>query len=192
MNMKKYVFRNSDDLTNGCGVLVGNFFITAAHLLEVRTFILQIAGETFKLKKEDAIVWENRQAEDGGDIAVFRLDKCCSPLELDDEMPQTGMLLESFSYDHRTEGCFDPKNIFAKEQKEWFEEVSCSAGINAVAGNFFQCHTSVVLKQGSCGSPVFRNGKVFGILHGGHPGEPTCVFLSSAAILEKLHRAGIR
>ena len=55
--MKKYVFPTLDDLNDGCGVIVGNLFVTAAHVVEHNSFYLPLDDKTIELKKE--AVWMN-------------------------------------------------------------------------------------------------------------------------------------
>jgi len=114
---------------------------------------------------------------------MFRLQGFNSPLEFDTSSPQINMLLDSISYEHIVEGCSNIKNILLDSPKDWYKLIECQATIDELAGNFYQCKTSVILKPGSSGSPVFRNGKVFGILHGGQMGTNHCMFQSSYSIL---------
>ena len=181
--MKEFVFPTVDDLNDGCGVLVGNLFITAAHVVQEHDFMLFIEGKTICLNKKEALIFKYDQSESGADVAIFRLDGYYSPLELDTQLPEKGMILDSISFEHVVEGKSNVKSIFLDDSKDWYKLIECQTTINELAGNFFQCNTSTILKPGSSGSPVFRNGKVFGILHGGHPGKPTCVFQSAQSIL---------
>ncbi len=187
--MKDFVFPTVDDLNDGCGVLVGNLFVTAAHVVQEHDFRLRVDGKDVCLKKDDAILFKYKQAEDGADIAVFRLEGFNSPLEFDTSTPQTDMLLDSISYEHIVEGSPNTDNIFLDESRDCYKLIECNATIEELAGNFYQCKTSVILKPGSSGSPVFHNGKVFGILHGGQLGTNHCVFQSSSSILTLLRQA---
>ena len=186
--MKKFVFPTIGDLNDGCGVLVGDIFVTAAHVVMEHDFLLSINGEKICLKKEDALYLKYKQAEDGADIAIFRLDGYKSNLEFDTTTPQIGMTLDSISYKHITESKTNEGNIFLKEAKDYYQLIECQATIVELAGNFYQCETAYLLKEGSSGSPVFRNGKVFGILHGGRPGTNLCVFQSSISIIARLNK----
>jgi hypothetical protein len=186
--MKEFVFPTVDDMNDGCGVLVGSLFVTAAHVVQEHDFHLFLDGESICLKKEDALLLKYKQAEDGADIAVFRLDGYKSPLEFDTSSPRKDILLDSISYEHIVEGSSDTENIFLNEPKDWYKLIECKATIDELAGNFYQCKTSVILKPGSSGSPVFRNGKVFGILHGGQVGTNHCVFQSSSSILSLIRQ----
>ena len=185
--MKEFVFPTVDDLNDGCGVLVGNLFVTAAHVVKENDFYLFKDGKNICLRKEDAFLFKYIQAEDGADVAVFRLDGCNSPIEFDTSSPQKDMLLESISYEHVVEKSSNLGNVLLNGTKDYYKLVKCQATIDELAGNFYQCKTSVILKPGSSGSPVFRNGKVFGILHGGQVGKNICVFQSSCSILSLIH-----
>lgn len=187
--MKDFVFPTVDDLSDGCGVLVGSLFVTAAHVVQAHDFRLRVDGKDVCLKKDDAILFKYKQAEDGADIAVFCLEGFNSPLEFDTSTPHTDMLLDSISYEHIVEGSPNTENIFLDESRDCYKLIECKATIEALAGNFFQCKTSAILKPGSSGSPVFHNGKVFGILHGGQLGTNHCVFQSSRSILTLLRQA---
>jgi len=189
--MKEFVFPTVDDLNDGCGVLIENWFVTAAHVVQEHDFILFIDGNTIRLNKSDALIFKYNQTENGADIAIFRLEGYKSPLRFDTNLPQKGMMLDSISYEHVVEGKSSIENIFRDETKDWYKLTECQANIIELAGNFFKCKTSTILKPGSSGSPVFRNGKVFGILHGGLPGKPICVFQSSASIIEQLKQKGL-
>ncbi len=186
--MKEFVFPTVDDLNDGCGVLVGNLFVTAAHVVQEHDFHLFIEGKNICLRKEDALLFKYKQAEDGADISVFRLDGYKSPLEFDTSLPQKDMLLDSISYEHVVESSTSLGNVFLNESKDWYKLIECQATIDELAGNFYQCKTSAILKPGSSGSPVFHNGKVFGILHGGQVGTNLCVFQSSSSILSLIQQ----
>ena len=186
--MKDFVFPTVDDLNDGCGVLVGNLFVTAAHVVQEHDFRLRVDGKDVCLKKDDAILFKYQQAEDGADIAVFRLEGFNSPLEFDTSTPQTDMLLDSVSYGHIVEGSPNTDNIFLNESRDCYKLIECKATIEALAGNFFQCKTSVILKPGSSGSPVFHKGNVFGILHARQLGTNHCVFQSSCSVLTLLQQ----
>lgn len=181
--MKDFVFFTHDDLNEGCGVLVGDLFITAAHVVLEHDFLLSINGEKICLKKEDALYLEYKESEDGADIAIFRLEGYKSNLELDTTTPQIGMTLDSISYKHIIENKTNETNIFLKEAKDYYQLIECKATIEVLEGNFYICKTTYPLKEGSSGSPVFRNGKVFGILLRGKPGTNICAFQSSSSII---------
>lgn len=190
MDLSKYVYHSVNDLNDGCCVLVGNLIITAGHVLSNNVLTIIIEGTTYNLSKENALIYkwdgDNMNAT-ASDIAIFNISSLSSPLELDATKPCADMTLKSISYEHGTEQTDEVDFLFGgKISNEYIRLHECDAIITEVDGNFFQCKTSIVLKPGSSGSPVFRNGKVFGILHGGLQGKPYCVFQSSASIIELL------
>ena len=102
--MKEFVFPTVDSLNDGCGVLVGNLFITAAHVVQDHDFMLFIERKTLCLNKKEAMIFNYNQSESGADVAIFRLDGYKSPLELDMELPEKGMILDSVCFEHVVEG----------------------------------------------------------------------------------------
>lgn len=189
--MKQFVFHNSlKSLKDGCGCLVGHLFITAAHVVEQGPFLLDANGETMTLGKADAVLYQYDRTPNGADVAVFRIPGMHSTLKLDTATPEVGTMLDTISYERiseRQEG----DTIFSQHSKEWFEIKEGQATITQVDGNFFLCDTSIILKKGSSGSPVFRDGKVFGILSAGQPGQPICQFQSAQSIARLLQQKGI-
>lgn len=115
MKLEEYIYPSIDDYSDGCGVLVGSLFVTAAHVIQEHDFHLFIDGKSKSLRKENALLFKFKQAEDGADIAVFRLEGFKSPLEFDTSSPQIDMLLESISYEHNVEGKSSTENIFLNE-----------------------------------------------------------------------------
>lgn len=187
MKISDHIYPTIGDNSDGCGVLIGNLFITAAHVVEDNPFYLRIGEQLLILKKEEALIYEYNPCENGGDIAIFKIDNYCSPIRLDNMYPQKGMTLNCVWTEHIVET--DSNDIFSI--KESYAIKKCDAVINEVEGNFFQCKTTDLLKPGSSGSPVVRGDRVVGFLHGGHPGQPICVFQSSISIIDKLVSAGI-
>ena len=188
MDLSKYVFHSINCLNDGCCVLVGDLIITAGHVVSNHPLTIAVEGTTYDLYKEDALFYKwdgDNMPANSFDIAIFRISDLSSPIEFDISSPCKGMILKSISYEHRVENAH-ALDIFSIASNEHFITNECDAVISAVEGNFFQCKTDIVLKPGSSGSPVFRNGKVFGILHGGQPGQPYCFFQSSASILDVL------
>lgn len=189
--MKQYVFHTSlRDNEIGCGCLVGHLFITAAHVIEQRPVQWDFNGTTITLAKEDAALYQYDRTPAGADVAVFSMPGMHSPLELDTATPEVGTPLDTISYERITEPQ-EGDTIFTRQPKERFEMREGRATITQVDGNFFLCDTSIILKQGESGSPVFRDGKVFGILHGGRDGQPICLFQSAQSIARLLRQKGI-
>lgn len=169
MDFKQYVIQIiSDNNTDGCGVLVGHSFITAGHVIEKSVNPrIKLSDDTIFLT--NPIVFHNDNYVEGYDIAVYNISEANSPLQLASSLPLSGDNLKSCSWRVIPEG------------NEYLE---CNAVVKELQeGNYFYCDTDVLLKDGSSGSPIFKEGKVIGILVKGEKGTPFCAFLSAKAIL---------
>ena len=172
MDFKQYVIHIiSDNYNFGCGVLVGNSFITAGHVIEESVNPrIKLSDDTIFLT--NPIVFHNDNYAEGYDIAVYNISEANSPLQLASSLPLSGDNLKSCSWRVIPEG------------NEYLE---CNAVVKELQeGNYFYCDTDVQLKPGSSGSPVFKEGKVIGILAKGQEGTSLCAFLSAKAILKIL------
>lgn len=171
--------------SDGCGVLVGDLFITAGHVIEHAVSAWVYINHTnHLLRKEDAVFYsfdDNEKLDtECSDIAVFRLKGVePSALTLADEFPYVGEDLISVSFrcpSKRAKVMFG----YACNDDE-FELVVCDAGVTELSCNFFACDMSVTIKPGSSGSPVIdKAGRVVGVLHGGKDNQ--CVFQSVKSI----------
>ena len=176
--MKKYVLSIiSDNYNEGCGVMVGDMFITAGHVIS-KSEKPSIKWNGKNIPLINPIVFHNDENEsESYDIAVYSN----SPLVLSDSVPEKGDVLKSCSWRMLGE-----------------EYVECNAEVNGLKdGNYYAANTDEQLKPGSSGSPVFLNGEVAGILCAGNYKNGNipcnselplnlCVFLSSKVILELL------
>ena len=172
MDFKQYVIHIiSDNYNFGCGVLVGHIFITAGHVIEESVNPrIKLSDNTIFLT--NPIVFHNDNYAEGYDIAVYNISEANSPLQLASSLPLSGDNLNSCSWRVIPEGD---------------EYLECNAVVKELQeGNYFYCDTDVLLKPGSSGSPIFKEGKVIGILTKGQEGTPLCAFLSAKAILKIL------
>lgn len=179
--MKQYVLSIiSDNYNEGCGVMVGDMFITAGHVIsECENPRIRWNGKRIALI--NPIVFHNDENDsDGYDIAVYSVPNANSPLVLSDVVPEKGDVLKSCSWRMLGE-----------------EYVECNVVNGLKDGNYYASETDEQLKSGSSGSPVFLNGEVVGILCAGNCNDDNtpcntewplslCVFLSSKVILELL------
>ena len=180
--MKQYVLSIvSDNYNEGCGVMVGNMFITAGHVIsKCENPSIKWNGKNIPLI--NPIVLRNDENDSVGyDIAVYSIPIANSPLALSDIVPEKGEVLKSCSW-----------RLLGEEY------VECNAVVNGLKdGNYYAVNTDEQLKPGSSGSPVFLNGEVVGILCAGNCNDDNtscntewplslCVFLSSKVILELL------
>ena len=180
--MKQYVLSIiSDNYNEGCGVMVGDMFITAGHVIS-KCENPRIRWNGKRIALINPIVFHNDENDsDGYDIAVYSVPNANSPLVLSDVVPEKGDVLKSCSLRMLGE-----------------EYVECNTVVNGLKdGNYYASETDEQLKSGSSGSPVFLNGEVVGILCAGNCNDDNtpcntewplslCVFLSSKVILELL------
>lgn len=177
--MKQYVLSIiSDNYNEGCGVMVGDMFITAGHVI-CKCVKPRIRWNGKIIPLMNPIVLHNDS--DGYDIAIYSIPNANSTLVLSDTVLEKGEVLKSCSW-----------RLLGEEY------VECNAVVNGlVDGNYYAAETDDLLKSGSSGSPVFLNGKVVGILCAGNCNDDNtpcntewplnlCVFLSSKVILELL------
>ena len=182
INIKQYVLPIiSENYYEGCGVMVGDMFITAGHVI-CKCVNPRIRWNGKKVPLINPIVlYDDENDAEGYDIAVYSIPNVNSPLALSGIVPKEGDVLKSCSW--RTLG---------------EEYVECNAVVNGLKeGNYYAADTDEQLKSGSSGSPVFLYGEVVGILCAGNCEEDNtscnaelplnlCVFLSSKVILELL------
>lgn len=199
---KKYVFATQDDMNEGCGVLVGDLFVTAGHVVADNPFYAIIEGKKYVFDKNDAILylWNEEKASDKGsvDIAVFKVEGATSPLVFADYIPNIGDCMRSVSYVCKEGECVIEDNINLLDPSAnpilksstfpYYKINDCNAKVSRIIGNYIECKTDIKLKPGSSGSPLICDDKVIGILHGGQEGTNLCTFLSSKTILDELNK----
>ncbi len=162
------------------GVLVGNYLITAGHVIEkTEDPFVQIDGEKFNLDLSRKVIQLNDDDKKGYDLAVYYIPEKKSTLKLLAEFPPKGQQLVSVSYRMSNNG---------------YDKVECEMEVGDIWSNYLTAYSSLNLKAGASGSPVFYNGNVAGILCRGNNSDNDtpcitdyplnfCVLLSSKAIL---------
>lgn len=174
----------SNGTSCGCGFFVGDLFFTSGHVIaNMPEPHIIIASRIIPLVKNIQVTYQNNPDDANGyDIAVFNIDGMESDLEFCSGNIETGMCLDSISFQETNQGT---------------ESIFCTAdvlGEDMREGNYFGIETSKSLKAGCSGSPVFHNGKVAGIItKGNNNGDNTpctevlplnfCFVLSSKAIM---------
>lgn len=176
----------------GCGFFVGNYFITAGHVIEESTKPLSVKyeGRDHILDKRNAIkICYSEQLttdEDAADFAIFEVCGVNSPLKLASYKPIQGQKLCCITYDTivtKDETSVLP-TIFAVSER--IERVVVKANVREeTLGNFFACDTKPILKKGNSGSPLLdADSNVVGILRGGTAIPECCIFQYMQKIVE--------
>lgn len=171
------------DTLCGNGFFVGNYFVTAAHVISAVNFpFIKVNGQEFFLKQTDAIVWrimsENPKEEDfentdNADVAIFHFPNAGSPLQFSEKLPEPSTIL-ACNYYYHSNFCESYGEV---GDKEFF------------LGNFFGCRMTPIhpTEGGSSGSPLIKDDIVYGILHAGNKSDTSiCVFSSAAHALHLL------
>ena len=177
--------------SDGCGVLVGDLFITAGHVIEHSMVAhVYIDHKDYELNKEDALYYsfDDKDSFDtkASDVAVFKLEGAKpSPLTLAENSPSNDDVLTSVSYLHYGKKNSNATSVF-DATIEVYEKLVCKAKVTEHSNNFFICDMEVQLKPGSSGSPVLNGNRVVGILHGGKDNQ--CVFQSTESIFKFINK----
>ena len=190
MNREDYILFIDGGLSNdGVGFFVGNTFITAGHVINDNIIhTINVNGRKIELKKSDAIYLNcaeyDNVSPDIPDLAIFEFKDINSPLILANDSPTEGQFLEFISKRRVVENneVNGIPSIFT--QSESIKTLSCKGEVVAHDADYWECHTDKILRKGDSGSPVMKGNSVYGVLVGGKPGIPKCVFLSAERILK--------
>lgn len=167
----------------GCGVFVGNYFITAGHVLEgAETSTIKIDEK--KLTLEKPIILLNNGSSNGYYLAIYYITGFDNSNRLSVKLPSPKTQLISTSYRVIDQG---------------IEYISCEAYTNdIIEGNYFGLETKELIKEGSSGSPVWYNNEIVGIIVRGNMENGKvinkelspnfCMALSSKSIIEVLRQ----
>lgn len=145
----------NENHVEGCGFLVGEYFITSGHFIEksVKPFVV-IEGTQIRLS-EPLFHEANENDPTRYDLAIYSIPTHKNNgLELYEREIEEGVKLTSYSY---------------KRSQRGYDLVECEAKVgNAKEGNYFSALTSINLKSGCSGSPVLIGNKVVGIMTKGN------------------------
>lgn len=200
MNYSEYIYPIIGPDIFGNGVLAGSLFITSGHVAKKCRETLHILVDGKLIQLPSPLICRYEEEETGFDLAVYKMDGYVSPIILSDEMPKLGTSLESISWKEvrkarqaHSASIFDSAYSTPEGDREAPEITICNVEVTDIIGNYFTGLSSINLKGGCSGSPVFLNGKIAGIIAAGNNnGDDTCVrndmplnhcvFLSSQAI----------
>ena len=181
---KKFVAPVWGEAHDGCGVFVGNRFITAGHVTKPENFPSYVdnGGKRYQLDNSNLLsrcFSEQLTAEPGcGDYAVFSTDGVNSPLQIANYCPKEGQQLLCIYYD--TDVTNTPEegipSVFTQDEDTVLKTTIVTVRKES-QGNFFAVDSDDLFKVGNSGSPLFdADGKIVGFLHGGHLNTPCCIF----------------
>lgn len=187
----KYILPLNGSL-EGTGVVVGNLFITAGHVVvgSAAPFIV-ISGASYNLTANNRLFIDDNPSNSSEefDLAIYRLNGIESPLALSDMKPNKDAELVSFS--RRTIVTRTSEGIFGVTEDRILDRIV--GHIIDYYDNYFECRMDGKLCKGRSGSPLLERNKVVGILYGnkeGYESSDTVLYLSSKAIVELLNRKG--
>lgn len=179
-----YVVPIMGQAQQGCGFFVGNYFITAGHVIEESdsNLSIQYNGKMMILDKNKAIkVCYSKELTDSSnclDYAIFAVEGVDSPLKLAGYKPKLGNILHCITYDTvvTKDEIHGIPTIFANKEQILKKETNAVVREESL-GNFFACNTDSILKKGNSGSPLFDSqDKIVGILRGGTEIPECCIF----------------
>lgn len=189
MKFDKYIHHIKSHDTYGNGVLIGNLFFTAGHVVEkaIKSYVT-IEDKTYELTKNTALVLKTNEVRrwDGYDLAVFKFDDIIpSPLTLYDELPTNDLIINCGFY-NRISSKINKSNVFSSSVEEECVFALLEGRAINIYGNFIECELNGQVRRGNSGCPIIYGTTVVGILYGDKDkkdSSETALFLSSKAII---------
>lgn len=194
IDIKKYVAyivssKEQNIECHGVGVLVDNMLITAGHVVDSATNVIASFEDTsYALNHANQLFLQSMGNDDKdpmhNDIAIYRIEDRNSPLKLSDTLPVVNQSFSNVYFEEQSVVSED-KTLpeFLRTTTTLSVEQSESTYVGLVEGNFIGCNTEKILHEGNSGCPIIEDDIVYGILHGGIPGEHTCFYQSSKSIM---------
>lgn len=177
IDCRKYTFRIfTSEYVDGNGVVVGDYLITTAHVLDgSKSFEVWVDDRYFKIDTQSSIFFKKPEPNEKGnfiDLAIYKLESIKSPIIFYGGDLSEGEMT-CMAWTHR---------IDAKTRQEIWIPFETDAMFIDKKGNFIECMMSDPLIQGYSGCPLFADGNLAGILYGSGDDGRTCFFLSGEAI----------
>ena len=181
----------------GCGVIVGNYLVTAGHVAKEKTTgallhnIFVRFKSTFIELKDDDIVYDGRQNEDADgvhdDLIIYRFKEVSSPFCLNNNELTVGLCLcaKTFDYDGHIDDLQSVETVC-----EVFSLQSSSSDNKNKWSNCFVVNNPSTFKEGNSGCPVYRKQDVYGILLKDkrcQNSDRCYTFLSAGYIIQKIN-----
>lgn len=192
MDYKNYILP-INDANDGTGVLVGNYLITAGHVVKgCATPSVFISGQTYYLKSSNRVFLDDNSSKnsEGYDLAVYDLECVNDSLMLSDDVPSKNEKLLSLSYKTiRTKEAGVGVGVFSTSIKVEKRIEQMTGKVIEYYDNYFECLMEDCLCEGKSGSPLLLGNKVVGILIGDKEGKSssnTVLYLSSKSIVKLL------
>jgi len=197
MEIDKYIHHIKSHDTYGNGILIGNYFFTAAHVIEkaVKSYVT-IEDKTQELTKDTALVLKTNEERrwDGYDLAIYRFDDIIpSPLTLYDKLPTNDIIINCGFY-NRKSSIMNKSNVFSSPIEEEYVFTFLNGKAIHIYGNFIECKLNGKVRTGNSGCPIIYGTSVVGILYGDKDekdSSETALFLSSKAIIRLLDELSI-
>lgn len=179
--------------------IVGDYLITAAHVIELTNKPYIKMGHDIFLKKEEALAYSYtpmvNRLEDYEDYAIFHLSNAPTSILQFSEMGRDNKLLCNY---HRKESqeniLINENNIFSFIERSHMIPntktclLTSLAILDAVISpRLFQCKVSPILEKGDSGCPIFTtDNQVLGFLIGAKKENPSIHIFHSATFIKNL------
>lgn len=188
MHLTDYII-HIDPPHEGCGIFVGNYFITAGHVVDNQANIaIYYKRKKLLLNKDNCIFLSSLNEKTwntlGNDIAIYKFDSVTSPIEFYQDKVNINDVFNSVSYKVSVKKTDGEINIFSSDNRECIDLIKCEGRVVDLKDNFIVCKMSYPLRSGSSGSPLLLNNKLVGILSGGVESTDICVFQNIESIIK--------
>ena len=166
----------TSEYADGNGVVVGDYLLTAAHILDgSKSFELWVDDRYLKVDTDSSLFFQTPVVNGEGnflDLAIYKLEDLQSPIgffngDLND------VNLKCIAWRH---------SVDSNTHQEIWVPFETDAMYIDKKGNFIECMMSNPLVQGYSGCPLFADDKLVGTLYGSGDDGCTCYFLSYEAI----------
>ena len=177
VDCRKYTARIfTSEYSDGNGVVIGNYLITAAHVLGgSSSFKVWVDDKYFRIETSSVIFSQRPETNESGDfldLAIYKLDDIESPVGFyEGDLNEADIICMAWKHSVET----------TTNQEVWTPFETDAMFIDR-KGNFIEYMMSDPLIQGFSSCPLFADGNLVGNLYGSGDEERTCFFLSDTII----------